>query len=81
MNSSKDIEIILSYLNEARIIFNTSMDVASVVDILDRLTTSHPIPNNPVIHSKYFSLVDQLVSTQFTTMMKEAQINHGSLVK
>lgn len=81
MNSSKDIEIILAYLNEAGIMFNSSMDVTSVVDILDRLTTSQTIPNNLEIHSKYFSLVNQLLSTRFTTMMKEAQINHGSLVK
>ena len=76
MTGLKDVEMILAHLNEARIVFNSSLDVASVVELLDRVASA-----NPQFHSKFFSLVNQLVSPRFAAVMREAQIHHGSLVK
>ena len=80
MENSKDIETVLTYLLQSRITFNTSMDVASIVHIIDRITMK-PIQINPLIHSKLYSLVNQLLSPQWTSIMREAQTSDGSVVQ
>ena len=75
MITSTDVNNLLSYLNDDRINYKSSMDIASVVNVIDRITQ-----NNHNIDSIY-SIADKILSFQSKFEIQEAQQMNGSIVK
>jgi hypothetical protein len=74
-----DIPNMLSYLNEDTIDLKSSSDVATVVNIIDRIIMNNQ--NTDEIQSNLYSIANKLLSSELTLKMQEAQKMNRSFVK
>ncbi|CAF1015720.1 unnamed protein product [Adineta ricciae] len=77
MESSNDVSNVLSYLNRDTITFQTSADVASVVNIIDHVTTAEQNTTDEV-HSVVYSVANKILSSK---SIEQAQKTNRSVVK
>ena len=77
MESSNDVSNVLSYLNRDTITFQTSEDIASVVNIIDHVTTAEQNTTDEV-HSEVYSIANKLLSSK---SIEHAQKTNRSVVK
>ena len=77
MESSNDVSNVLSYLNRDTIRFQTSADVASVVNIIDHVTIAQQNATDEV-HSEVYSVANKLLSSK---SIEQAQKTNRSVVK
>ena len=80
MSTSREISRILAYLNDETIHVKSSSDVASIVNIINRVAMNNH-PSDSLLHSDLYSIANKLLSPRAALAMQEAQKINGSLVQ
>ena len=79
MTTSNDISNILSYVNNKQTTVKSSSDIASIVNLIDRIVTNNQYTDD--IQTNLYSTANKLLSYSLTSEMREAQKTNGSIVK